>query len=621
MSKRTKSYILFSVAVVLSLLIWTTLFGVSAVGKEASETGSWRWTKDNPKPSWWHWGTPENEPVRGGYHQASASRYIGIMNPNHYIPLDWVSITNIYGGLIYINEKYQPIAFWLAKSVEYTDPLTCIMKLRQGITFHDGSKFNAEAVKFTIDYMKDKSNGCWSRSWVLPIKSVEVVDEFTLKWNFKKPWPGFLGMMATVPGYIISKKALEGDIAMKVLGKVEKKLKKSQSKLAKLVKAAKKQTGEKAQKTAKKIEKEKKKATGLEQQVAGLRIKAKGAKDVDKFPVGTGKYMLEEGKPGNYLKLKRNPNWWFGKSVGIPDLPYLDGIKITVIPDEAIRLANFRAGKLDSLGLSATQYMDLKDNPKFKISSQIGNFMYGLKFNHVKGPAMDIRVRKAVSHAIDRKALVHGLWHGQAIVPSGPFHSTHWCHNPELKPVEYNPELSKKLLAEAGYKKGLTLKGHMSSSTSGVTTTEAIKGMLAKVGINWKVDALDPVAEDDRNKNLEYDLAGTMFAYIKEPDMVATGLYHPEGSFNYGRTNTPKAIELIEAGKIEIDMKKRQKIYWELERVLYENYEDVWFSYPIWNTARSLRVLGYDVKEHDAGGEFYWHSHPGWFKDGRRTAK
>jgi hypothetical protein len=66
---------------------------------------------------------------------------------------------------------------------------------------------------------------------------------------------------------------------------------------------------------------------------------------------------------------------------------------------------------------------------------------------------------------------------------------------------------------------------------------------------------------------------------------------------------------------------KRQKIYWELERVLYENYEDAWISYPLINVARSSRLLGYDVNKHIKGGEFYYYSHPGWFKDGRRSAK
>ncbi|MBW1710311.1 MAG: hypothetical protein JRJ73_10590, partial [Deltaproteobacteria bacterium] len=84
-----------------------------------------------------------------------------------------------------------------------------------------------------------------------------------------------------------------------------------------------------------------------------------------------------------------------------------------------------------------------------------------LRFNTQKGPCKDIRVRKAVSHAIDRKALVAGIQFGLATVASSMYPGKHWCHNPNLKPVRYDPELSKKLLAEAGYPDGITLKGYM----------------------------------------------------------------------------------------------------------------------------------------------------------------
>ena len=70
----------------------------------------------------------------------------------------------------------------------------------------------------------------------------------------------------------------------------------------------------------------------------------------------------------------------------------------------------------------------------------------------------------------------------------------HWCHNPNLKPVNYDPELSKKLLAQAGYKNGLTIKGFMDNTAVSTTMAEAMKAMLAKVGITWNVELLDPAA-------------------------------------------------------------------------------------------------------------------------------
>jgi len=577
-------------AIMLILLIGPSI--TPAEGKESEHKPTWEWTKKNPKPSWWNWDNAKQKPVRGGYIHAASSAYIGLMNPNHWPVRDWISINNIYDSLAYTDGEYKPTALWLARSYEFKDQVTCILKLKKGIYFHDGSKFNAEAVKYTIDYIKDRNNGCWTRRLVEPVKSIDLIDEYTLQWNFKRPWAGFLGMMSTVPGFMISKEALEKDVAMKALKKARRRLKRVKTDEAK---------------------------AKYEKQISELTVKAKGGKNVDKFPVGTGKYMLEEAKPGNFLKLKRNPNWWFGQSIGIPDMPYVDGVIVTVIPDESVRLANLRAGRLDFIELSATQYMDLKDDPKFKVTSRVGNHMIGLRFNHAKGPCKDIRVRKAISHAIDRKALIEGLSLGQGVLATGPFHSTHWCHNPNLKPVEYNPELSKKLLAEAGYSKGLTLSGYGSSSTSAVSRTEAMKAMLAKVGINWKVDALNMAAMSDRSQNLEYDLATGGAAFMEEPDLMLTTAYHSKGGRNFGRTNNQKAEELIEAGKAEIDLEKRQKIYWELEKVLYENYEDVWISYPIINTARSKRLMGYDKKKHDQGGEFYYNSHQPWFKDGRRS--
>jgi len=602
------------------LLLLAVSGNITNASQEDSAVTRWEWSKDNPKPAWWKWDHEKGKAKRGGYIHSASTNYIGLMNPNHWPVLDWVSITNMYEGLVYIDGDYKPTFLWLAKSYDYPDSVTCVMTFRKGIKFHDGSDFNAESVKYLIDYIKNKKNGCWTRAWIEPVKSVEVLDEYTLKWNFKRPWAGFLGMMATTPGYMISKKALEGDVAMKEAKKVERRLKKTEEKANKLNKEAQEAAaaGKPDKKKTDAAEKAKKKAAELKKQLLILKVKSQGAKDVDTNPVGTGRYMLEDASPGNYLRLKRNPNWWFGRSIGRPEMPYPDGIMIYVIPDESIRLANLRAGKIDIMGLSPTQFEAIKKDPKFYVTSQVGNHLVALNFNHIKGPCKDIRIRKAISHAIDRKALIHGLQMGQGIIASCMYHKKHWCHNPNLEPVRYDPELSKKLLAEAGYKDGLTIKGHMGTATWQVNLTEAVKSMLSKVGITWKVDSLDAAASTDRSKNLEYDLAGGGWAYIKEPDMIATGLYHPKGGFNYGRFKNEDVIKLIEAGKRELDLQKRQKIYWDLEKLLYDLYADVWLWYPIINTARRNVLVGYDINLHNIGGEAYWFTHPGWFKDGHR---
>src|SRR5262249_33466537 len=163
---------------------------------------------------------------------------------------------------------------------------------------------------------------------------VEVVDDRTLRWKFNVPWAAFNGVMANVPGHVLSAQALQAD--------VEK---------------------------------------------------------YDSQPQGTGPYILEEASPGNFLKFKRNPNWWFAKASGNPDMPYFDGIHVAVIPEPAVRLANLRAGKIDAVILEKSQYAALKGDPNVNVYRYPGNHLVALRFNTTKGVFQDIRLRKAVSHA------------------------------------------------------------------------------------------------------------------------------------------------------------------------------------------------------------------------------
>ncbi len=589
------------------MLAWPAM--VVGAGKEKS---TWNWTKENPKPVWWDWGKKfdKNKPVRGGYLRSAAPQYIGLMNPNHWPVNDWVAMTQMYEMMLYNGGDFRPTVPWLSEGWKFTGPKTAVMKLRKGVKFHDGSDWSAHSYKYQVDWIMDKANGAWSRAWLAQVKKLEVIDKYTLKWTFDKSWAAFPGIMANVPGYAISAKALKADVS---LSKVDRLSKKKAGILRKIEKLEKKS----GSKTAKKIAKQQKKLAKLEKQLAKAQAESKGAVPLDKKAVGTGRFMLEEGRPGNYLKLKRNPNWWFGQSIGKPEMPYFDGQLIQVIPDLSVRLANLRAGRLDSLGIDTSQYQLVRRDSRLKVYKQSANHLVGYSFNHAKGPAMDIRVRKAISHAIDRKALIMGTQFGLGIEASCMYPGDHWGHNPKLKPVEYDPELSKKLLAEAGYADGLKIRGYNSNTASAQPVSSAIKNMLAKVGIEWQVDSLDPVAIDDRLKNLEFDFATGGWTYIFDPDMMATGQYHPDGGFNNGRTNNKEVIALIEAGRKEVDGKKRQQIYWKMEEVLYNNYEDVWLWWPISVTAYSKNVAGYNLEMHNQGREGYWFSHPRWFRNGR----
>lgn len=232
---------------------------------------------------WAVWDEAE-KPVRGGYLRTAAAQYIGKMNPDHWPVLDWVTMGDFYEKLVITDGSYRPTVPWLLESFAFENPTTAVTKLHDGVTFQDGSKFDAAAVKFVIDWIRDPTSQAWSASWLAPLDKVAIVDELTLGWHFKTPWAAFPGIIANVPGYMISPAALKND-----------------------------------------------------------------PESGDNHPVGTGPFALEQASPGNFVKMKRNPNWWFAKAAGNSDMPYFDGVIVTIIPDPAVRLANLRAGKIDLL--------------------------------------------------------------------------------------------------------------------------------------------------------------------------------------------------------------------------------------------------------------------------------
>ena len=584
-------------------------------GKEFPITG-----KEWMAASGMDWGPKyfPTKPVRGGIANYASPLYIGLMNPNHWPVNDWVTMGAFYDKLIVTDGKYRPTVPMLAESWKYLDKVTLVMKLRQGVQFHDGSPFNAEGLKYQIDWIMDPKNGAWTRAWMEPVESVEVVDTHTVKWHFKRPWAGFLGVMSNVPGYVISAKALKADTALKEMKALAGQVEREKKNVAEAEKEAAAATGEAAEKAKAKLEAAKKKLAPLEEQYKKASALAEGAKELDNNPVGTGPFIFEEGNPGNYLKLKRNPNWWFAKFIGM-DMPYYDGIRTNIIPDPSVRLANLRAGKIDTLVIDPSQVPMFKNERNLLVFTNTVNWITGLRFNHKDGPCKDIRVRKAISHAIDRKALIAGVDFGLGRPASCMYPEDHWCHNPNLKPVSYDPELSKKLLAQAGYKKGLTIKGYMSNLTQSIALAEAIKNMLAKVGITWNIEFLDPAASSERMRKLDYDFAAGGWAWIYDPDLMPTGLYHPDGGFNFGRSNNQKAIALIEAGRAEVDFDKRTKIYWELEKVLYDNYEDVWLWWPRYVSVTRKNVQGINATIGNQFKESFSVSHPTWFKDGKEN--
>ena len=566
-------------------------------------------------------GYSSTQPVKGGIFKSAYPKYVGLMNPNHWPVNDWITLAYIYGRLVLTGGDYRASVPYLVKSWKYLDPVTAVTELRRGAKYHDGSNFNASALKYQFEWIQDKKNGCWNRAYLNPVKSIEIVNDHTLKWHFHHPWATFAEtVLSGVPGFPISAEALKKEDMFKELKSLAGKKKNALKKVKKAEKkatSAKKAGGGKAIKAAKKLKNERKKLDRIERELAKIQKQTSGAKSLDVHPVGTGAYMFEEGRPGNYLKLKRNPNWWFAKHVGKPEMPYFDGWQVMVIPDPSVQLANLRAGKIHTMEVDKSLYQLVKKDPNLNIHTYPLNSLTAFLFNHIEGPCKDIRVRKAISHAIDRKALIHGTQFGLVRMASCMLPEDNWFYNPDLKPVAYNPELSKKLLVDAGYGDGLAIKGYLYNDPGANGLATAVKGMLQKVGVDWKVDFLDRAAANNRLQNREYDLADSSYPFILDPDRISSNLYHPAGGFNHGRSKNGRAIPLIEAGRRELDPQKRKRIYQDIQKELYDNYEDVWLWWGTSVVAYQKKVQGFNRDMYIKYRDGFQFTHPLWFKDGK----
>ncbi len=286
--------------------------------------------------------------------------------------------------------------------------------------------------------------------------------------------------------------------------------------------------------------------------------------------IGAGPYMLKAQERGVSLELEAFDG--FHRR----GLPKLKRIRAVAYADENLRVAALRAGDVDLIEYVPWQSMDaIAADQNLKLDTVDGAFMF-LVFNGSRPPFNDRRVRRAVAHAVRREDLVRAAFFGRGsslmqlpIAESSPY------YNAEFKEGwRYDPELSKRLLAEAGHANGLSCS-LLSTAQYGMhkDTAEVVQQHLAAVGIRAELNLPDWATRVQIGNRGQYDLAvmGTA-ADSNDPDGIASFI---DGSLapSYVRSHALKIdriTELLAAGRAEFDEAKRRGIYREMERLAIE---------------------------------------------------
>lgn len=290
-----------------------------------------------------------------------------------------------------------------------------------------------------------------------------------------------------------------------------------------------------------------------------------------KKTIGTGPFVLKEWIVNDSCTLVAFPGYWGGK-------PTLDGIEMLVIPDANTQRLMFETNKLDVLDLdnARSQVPYFLESAKWKSQvvsgPRVGIYYYAI--NQGIKPFGDVRVRKAMQLAIDRKLLLDKLFNGRGSLENGIFPKGLLGFNPALPAISYDQKKAKDLLAQAGFPSGFDMEiAQITDSPSTLKINEAVQAMLGEVGIRVKIVQMDsatyfatrktgslPLYESDWSADFN-DPDNFIYTFFSEKNSVAR-------SFNY--KNTAAQAKLDEA-RVMVDQVKRMKLYQDLEKTIIQD--------------------------------------------------
>ncbi|NVK22393.1 MAG: ABC transporter substrate-binding protein [Kangiellaceae bacterium] len=171
---------------------------------------------------------------------------------------------------------------------------------------------------------------------------------------------------------------------------------------------------------------------------------------IDSQPIGTGPFRFKRYQADAFIRFERFDNY-FGRKPRFKDLVY------SITPDAAMRFARFSAGECDIMSYPLPVHLRIAAQNNFQVLQVPGLNVAYWAFNVEKPPFHDVKVRQALSMAINREAILKAVYDKQALLATNPIPPSSWAFNPNTPTTRYNPQIAKQLLSEAGYNNGFSI--------------------------------------------------------------------------------------------------------------------------------------------------------------------
>ncbi len=394
-------------------------------------------------------------------------------------------------------------------------------KLRKGILFHDGTALDAEAVKFNFDRYKELGSSSPVIGTLADVELIDVLDPQTVRFNFPEPTTTLLSTLSTPYAGIVSPKAAQ-------------------------------ESGD-----------------GFAQK-----------------PVGSGPFMFEKWVPGVSVTLVKNPNYaWAPPVMENQGVPSPDELVFKIIPDVSSQLTAFQAGEVDIMFVNSPGHVaKLKQDPNTNLIETTLNSLIYLGYNCQKAPFDDVKVRQALSHAVNKDELLQTALGGIGQVAFAPLAPTLPGFDPSLKSSELGFDLdqAKSLLQEAGFemqsdaawaKDGAPLKVTLLTSTRPPNPALAtvLQAQLKTLGVTVEIQQLDSSAAITAATQGDYDLLLWRYDW-NDADVLSVYL----SSDRIGRTNrnfykNAQVDDLLAQGLHEQDDAKRNALYLQAQQIILQD--------------------------------------------------
>ncbi|MCG1008785.1 glutathione ABC transporter substrate-binding protein [Salinicoccus sp. ID82-1] len=448
---------------------------------------------------------------------------------------------NIYETLVH-QEVDMALAPGLAEEWKATEDDVWNFTLREGTTFHNGSEFTAEDVKATLDRVRDTAVASEVAFLFEMISDVEVVGDYEVNLHTEYPFAPLPSHLAHNTAGIMSKELIDQDYQSALdEGGVDMTVEEYY---------ALREEG------------------GSDYEDIAERISEHTGNVIGSEADGTNHLMFESRAPGDNTVLQKFEDFQGGER-------NFETVTFRVIPENGARMAELETGGIQVAGdVDSTSAVRVEEGEDTELVEQESVRMSYLGFNTEKEPFDDVRVRQAISYAIDRDEIISGVYDDMGIKADGPLAPDVWGHDENLEGVEYDMERAKELLAETDVADGFETTIWVDEDPQIVDTAVYIQEKLSELNIDVQVEQFEWGAYLDRTAQGDHEMF--ILGWTTVTADADYGLYALFHSNSHGATGnrsfyTNEEVDtLLDEGRTEPDEDARFEAYSQAQEILIE---------------------------------------------------